>query len=126
MSTFKKGIFLVMFLITMSYAVVAQNKYRDCKVYIKEDGLKSISKEEFLKLDSITVEPRNYGVFQHIIIVTGGGRPLQFLSSMGTKINPKVKEWIKERDSCIVSIDEIRFWGEGGTRISAPVVISVK
>lgn len=118
---------LVIVLFLSFYSVTSQeNDGYDYKVYLKEYRLKSISKEEFLKLDSITIEPKSYRDFRYTIIVTGSGKPLQFITRYGTKIDDKVKEWVKERDTSIVAIDEIMFFGKGGARIYPPIVISVK
>lgn len=107
----------------MSNQTIVQEKNNiNYKVYFKEYGLKSITKEDFLKLDSITIEPKYRGIFDYTIVVTGGGKPLQYLIKSGTKIDPKVREWVKERDTCSVALDELRLDG----RIYPPVVISVK
>ncbi|QEC66430.1 DUF4827 domain-containing protein [Panacibacter ginsenosidivorans] len=93
MMPLKKLIFLVVLLIAANCAVKSQSLNKTFKVYIKENGLKSISKEEFLKLDSVTVEPKNYYHFTFTIIVTDGKGWFQYVMTKGTKIDPKVKEW---------------------------------
>jgi hypothetical protein len=125
MSQIKKCTFLLMLLSVISYVAIAQSNYRPYKVYIKEEGLKSISKEEFLKLDNITVEPKNYYYFTFTIIVAGCGKPIQYVMTKGTKIDSKVKEWVMERDSCTISLDEIKVYNNGYWVIP-PIVFSVK
>lgn len=125
MSQLKRYTFLIVLLIAISLAVRSQSINRPYKVYIKEEGLKSISKEEFLKLDSVTVEPKNYYYFTFTIIVADGKGWYKYVMTKGTKIDSKVKEWVKERDSCTISLDEIKVYNNGEWRIP-PVVISVQ
>ena len=89
-------------------------------MFIKEPGLKSISKEEFFKVDSLTIIPSTYKIYEYTLIISGAGKTPKYVIWKGSKLKPELKEWVKDCDSCVVSIDEIKVLDNEGNKLMLP------
>lgn len=89
----------------------------------------SITKEEFLKLDSLIIDPKDSRWFEYTIVITGKRKNLEFRQSKGPviKLDSQIKQWVKETDDCVISIDEVRvLWFKEGDKRYPPVMIFIK
>ncbi len=83
--------------------------------YLVKPGLKTMTREQFLKADTLCLTCNNCKVYSFTIVVTGPAKPPLFCyrQVVNNKILEDIRNAVMSSDSATVTIDEIRIIENG-------------
>lgn len=84
-----------------------------------------MTKAEFINADSLSTTLHEQGYLNYTIVATGG-KQLIFDNVTGNRIPDAFKEYVKNNDNCVVTVDNIMFISNKGRSRAEPFVIKIK
>jgi hypothetical protein len=113
--------------VTLAFCLCAQAQANtDPKAYILKPNISTMTKAEFLSVDTISLSNCTGCRCYAFTIILADSKPLKYGIFRGNKIPVEFKNIVSNADSCTLTFDEIKASSRDGDRLIPPIVVKIK